>query len=133
MKECVESDEGCERVKFLFPIECGYMNKSVRQSLLPLPNHDHQSSLMALSSTRTASELPSNDINDILLYLFTGSDVDCGLAATTSIQNDFMNPNDLLENGGSGIAGVERAKRHFNLVKTTKSPSLEELKYKGFP
>jgi hypothetical protein len=31
----VESESGCERAKFLLPIECDYMNKNARLSILP--------------------------------------------------------------------------------------------------
>lgn len=107
------SDEGCERVKFLLPIEFGYLNKSVLQSLLP-SNHSQQSSLMALTSTASSSTV----VNEILVNLLGGE---------SSTMTEF-NPNDSIENG----SGVDRAKRHFNLIKATKSMSLDDLKFKGF-
>lgn len=124
----MESDDACERVKFLMPIETGYLNKSVRQSMLPPPSHAQQSSLMALTSVSSSGHL--NAVNEILLQLLGGELASSSAAAVGSggLSDFTTNPNDSIENGTSG----ERVKRHFNLVKSNKSMSLDELKFKGF-
>lgn len=134
LKECVESDDACERVKFLLPIETGYLNKSVRQSMLPAAAlHHQQSSLLALTTSSSSLGHPSG-VNEILLQLIGGELVNTAANMSSGgvggMLSDF---NDSIENGrGSGDGtGAERVKRHFNLIKSTKSMSLEELKYKG--
>lgn len=112
-------------MKFLLPIETGYLNKSVRQSMLPPPSHTQQSSLMALTSVSSSGH--SNAVNEILLQLLGGELAMTGAAGTGGL-SDFSNPNDSIENGANG----ERVKRHFNLVKSNKSMALDELKFKGF-
>lgn len=110
-------------MKLLLPIEWGYLNKSVRQSMLPAPllSH-HQSSLMAL----TSAPVTSASVNEILSQLVGGWEISGGGLASVE-----FNVNDSLENGSVAPSSGDRAKRHFNLVKSNKSLSLDELKYKG--
>lgn len=127
MKECVDSDEGCERVKYLLPIETGYLNKSVRQSMLPPSSHVQQSSLMALTSL--GSGQPSGGVNEILLQFIGGGE--SGSSAAALLGGGDYSGNDSIENANGTSGGGDQVKRHFNLIKSTKSMSLDELKYKG--
>jgi hypothetical protein len=115
-------------VKFLLPIEFGYLNKSVRQSLLPQVNNQHQSSLMALTSPSMTS---APVVNDILLHLVGGYESTAAAAAAAAAAD--YGANDSLENIATGVfASTDKAKKHFSLiVKSNKSSALDELKFKG--
>lgn len=127
--DCVDNDEGCERVKFLLPIECDYLNRTARQYILPVSNQDQKTavdtagSLLSLTSSSKLADFgaSSSSVNDILLNLLN-SDNQC-----PSVLNDYgANLDSIASNANSN------AKKHFNLVKTSKSISIiDDLKYRG--
>lgn len=82
---------------------------------------------MALTSL--GSGQPSGGVNEILLQFIGGESGSSSSAAAALLGGDYSG-NDSIENA-NGTSGGDQVKRHFNLIKSTKSMSLDELKYKG--
>lgn len=98
----MESESGCEKVKYMLPVECDYMNKSIRYSVLPMSDENQ----CLFSEFLVQNSMPQAVSNT------TQEETGFTLGSLTKTEKNLV-------------------KKHFTLVKNPKSASfLDDLKAK---
>ena len=63
VKECIETESGCERSRFLLPIEFEYLNKEARLNLLPNNTSFSNEFLYSLTASQEENSLFKKHFN----------------------------------------------------------------------